>query len=122
MKRRDRSESMTYGWVRMEILGGLINGVFLLSLCVNIIIEAIQRFFEPTEITQPVLLLIVAGVGLLFNVIGLLVFADHAHGGHSHGHKKHRDENIIVTTDTDAEASADAPKEKVLICLLCIIC
>jgi Co/Zn/Cd efflux system component len=92
---------MTYGWVRMEILGGLINGVF----------------FEPTEITQPVLLLIVAGVGLLFNVIGLVVFAEHAHGGHSHGHKKHKDENIIVSTDTDAEASA--PKEKVLLtCLL----
>jgi zinc transporter 1 len=90
---------MTYGWVRAEILGGLINGVFLLSLCFNIAIEAIQRFFDPPgifhveirltsriEITRPVLLLIVAAVGLAFNIVGLLIFSGHAGGGHSHSH------------------------------------
>jgi zinc transporter 1 len=38
---------MTYGWVRTEVLGGLINGVLLVALCFNIALEAVQRFFEP---------------------------------------------------------------------------
>lgn len=38
---------MTYGWVRAEILGGYTNAVFLIALCVNIIIQAVQRFFNP---------------------------------------------------------------------------
>lgn len=37
---------MTYGWVRAEILGGLVNGILLLSLVFNIVIEAIQRFVQ----------------------------------------------------------------------------
>mmetsp|Transcript_11279 Transcript_11279/g.15608 ORF Transcript_11279/g.15608 Transcript_11279/m.15608 type:complete len:331 (-) Transcript_11279:80-1072(-) len=86
MKERQRTDSMTYGWVRAETLGGLINGILLFSLCINIIIEAIQRFVEPVHITDPLLLLIVASAGLAFNIIGLLVFSGHAHSGHSHGH------------------------------------
>lgn len=50
MGKRSRSESMTYGWVRAEILGGLFNGILLLSLCFNIFVEAIQRFFDPPGI------------------------------------------------------------------------
>jgi len=83
---RDHTETMTYGWVRAEILGGLINGVLLLSLSFTIIIQAIQRFFEPIEIKRPVLILIVASVGLLFNIVGLLIFSGHGHHGHSHSH------------------------------------
>ena len=59
------------------MVGALINGVFLLALCFMIYIEAIQRFFEPVVIEDPVLVLIVGGVGLLVNVIGLFIF----HGG-----------------------------------------
>lgn len=45
-KRTAATKSNTYGWQRAEILGALVNGVFLLALCFTIIIEAIQRFFE----------------------------------------------------------------------------
>lgn len=38
------------------------------------------------EIKNPVLLLIVAAVGLAFNLVGLLIFSGHAGGGHSHSH------------------------------------
>lgn len=37
----------TYGWQRAELMGALINSVFLLAMCLSIGIEAIQRFFEP---------------------------------------------------------------------------
>ena len=35
----------TYGWARAEVVGALINSVFLFALCFSITVEAIQRFF-----------------------------------------------------------------------------
>ena len=74
----------TYGWQRAEILGALINAVFLLALCFTIIIEAIQRFVSPPEIGLPKLVLGVGIAGLLSNLLGLVLFHEHGHS-HSHG-------------------------------------
>ncbi|CUM63626.1 uncharacterized protein PRCAT00001208001 [Priceomyces carsonii] len=74
----------TYGWQRAEILGALMNAVFLLALCFTILIEAIQRFFEVQEISQPKLILVVGCAGLVSNFIGLALFHEHGHS-HSHG-------------------------------------
>ena len=38
----------TYGWARAEVVGALINSVFLLALCFSITVEAIQRFLVST--------------------------------------------------------------------------
>jgi zinc transporter 1 len=43
---RPSSERNSYGWQRAEILGALINGTFLLALCLSIFMEAIERFFN----------------------------------------------------------------------------
>ncbi|ORY80417.1 cation efflux protein [Protomyces lactucae-debilis] len=75
----------TYGWQRAEILGALVNGVFLMALCVSIFLEAIQRFVEPQIITSPLLIVGVGSAGLASNIIGLFLFHEHGHG-HSHGH------------------------------------
>ncbi|XBW38006.1 hypothetical protein QEN19_003591 [Hanseniaspora menglaensis] len=74
----------TYGWKRAEILGALINAIFLIALCVSIFIEAVQRFFEPQEIVNPKLVLGVGVAGLFSNFIGLILFHEHGHS-HSHG-------------------------------------
>ncbi|KAG1188508.1 hypothetical protein G6F36_004603 [Rhizopus arrhizus] len=73
----------SYGWQRAEILGALVNGVFLLALCFTILIDSIERFVSPEDIKSPVLVLIVGSVGLVANVLGLFLFHEH---GHSHGH------------------------------------
>ncbi|KAM0712530.1 hypothetical protein Q7P37_011627 [Cladosporium fusiforme] len=89
------SNMYTYGWQRAETLGALVNGVFLVALCVSIFLEAIQRFVEPQEVSQPKLILIVGSMGLASNIAGLFLFHDHGHGhgGHSHGHSHgHGDE------------------------------
>ena len=39
----------TYGWARAEVVGALINSVFLLALSFSITMEAIQRFL----VSQP---------------------------------------------------------------------
>lgn len=38
---------MTYGWKRAEVLGAVMNGCFLLALCMYIVLEAIPRFITP---------------------------------------------------------------------------
>jgi zinc transporter 1 len=68
------SSTYTYGLQRAEVLGALINAVSLLTLCFTIIIEAIQRLFEPVHIQHPVLVIIVGSVGLAFNLIGMGMF------------------------------------------------
>ncbi|EFR01633.1 hypothetical protein MGYG_04635 [Nannizzia gypsea CBS 118893] len=80
------SKTYTYGWQRAETLGALINGVFLVALCLSIFLEAINRFVEPQTVEHPKLICIVGGLGLLSNILGLLLFHDHSHGGHGHGH------------------------------------
>eukprot|EP01027_Heterolobosea_sp_BB2_P007397 GEZU01011019.1.p1 GENE.GEZU01011019.1~~GEZU01011019.1.p1 ORF type:complete len:321 (+),score=58.88 GEZU01011019.1:431-1393(+) len=80
---------MSYGWERAEVLGGLINGVFLLCVAFFIILEAIQRFFDPPEIEKPVMVIIVGALGLLINVIGMIMFSGHHHHHHGHGHDHH---------------------------------
>lgn len=88
-----RSNKYSYGWQRAEILGALINGVFLLALCFSIFLEAIQRMFEGPEVSNPQVVVIVGSLGLLSNIIGLFLFHEHGHGhgGHSHGHSHSHD-------------------------------
>ena len=40
----------SYGFARVEILSGFINGLFLVVISVFIFIEAIERLIEPPEI------------------------------------------------------------------------
>lgn len=66
-----------------------MNGVFLVALCLSIFLEAIQRFVEPQEVSNPRLVLIVGCLGLLSNILGLFLFHEHGHshgGGHGHSH------------------------------------
>jgi len=85
-----RSNKYSYGWQRAEILGALINGVFLLALCFSIFMEAIQRLVGKPDVANPKLVVIVGSLGLLSNIVGLFLFHDHGHshggGGHSHSH------------------------------------
>ncbi|KAL7423782.1 Zinc resistance conferring protein [Cryptotrichosporon argae] len=80
------SSANSYGWQRAEILGALINGVFLVALSVTIALEAIGRFITPSDITNPKLIVVVGSLGLASNIVGLFLFHEHGHGGHSHSH------------------------------------
>ena len=75
------------------MVGALVNTVFLLALCFTILIEALQRFASDEIIEDPDLLLIVGGIGLGINIIGLFMFGSHSHGhshgGHGHSHGSH---------------------------------
>lgn len=64
----------TFGWARAEVLGALVNAVFLVALCFSIFVEACKRFIEVEKIHQPELVLIVGSVGLVVNIVGLGLF------------------------------------------------
>ena len=53
-----------------QVVGALVNSVFLVALCFSITVESIKRFLEPEEIKDPKLILIVGGVGLGINLVG----------------------------------------------------
>lgn len=97
----------TYGWQRAEILGALINAVFLLALCFSIITEAIQRFFEPQVVSNPKLILIVGIAGLISNGVGLVLFHEHGHShGHSHSHGSADEEQEVGHAHGHSHASS----------------
>jgi solute carrier family 30 (zinc transporter), member 1 len=77
----------TFGWARAEVLGALVNAVFLVALCFSITVESIKRFIDLEMIHSPENVLIVGFIGLLVNIVGLCLLYDSGHG-HSHGHAK----------------------------------
>ena len=104
-KRSQRTERNTFGWQRAEVLGALVNAVFLIALCFSILVESLKRLVEPESLKNPVLVLIVGAVGLAVNVIGLMLFHEHGHG-HSHvGSNSHKDNhgNKHVTENVENE-------------------
>ncbi|ODO07351.1 solute carrier family 30 (zinc transporter), member 1 [Cryptococcus wingfieldii CBS 7118] len=97
------SAANSYGWQRAEILGALINSVFLVALCVSIGLEAVGRIVTPPEISNAQLIVFVGSLGLLSNIVGLFLFHDHghSHGGHSHG--------AIALPGGDVDANEETP-------------
>jgi cation diffusion facilitator family transporter len=62
----------TFGWQRLEILAAVANGALLLGVCVFVVVEAVRRIGHPPHIGSGVML-VVAGVGLVVNLVGLAV-------------------------------------------------
>lgn len=107
-----RSQKNTFGWARAEVLGALVNSVFLIALCFSILVEALKRLVEVEKIENPKLLLIVGGVGLLINILGLALFHNHGHshgggGGHGHGHSHGGGSHSHQNGDEGVEPAGD---------------
>ena len=63
----------TYGWARAEVLGSLINSVFLYALCFSILIEAIQRFAKPEPLENVSIIFVVGAVSFGVNIFGMVL-------------------------------------------------
>ena len=85
MSKKKPTKSMSFGYARSEVLGGLCNAVFLLAICLMLFIEAIERLVEPEDIEEPMAFIVVGVLGLLVNVIGLFIFHDHDHSDNLKG-------------------------------------
>ncbi|TVY35159.1 putative zinc transporter [Lachnellula subtilissima] len=94
------SERFPYGFGKIESLSGFGNGVFLMMISVEIMIEATERLADGRETKRLAELFVVSALGLAVNLIGMACFghhghAGHDHGGHDHGHDHgHSHENV----------------------------
>ena len=82
---RPASKNMSYGYHRAEIIGALGSVVFIWGLTIWLLWEALMRFIYPTEV-KGLVMMITAGIGLVFNLIMGKLLHSHGHEGHSHGH------------------------------------
>ncbi|OIW32603.1 hypothetical protein CONLIGDRAFT_572710 [Coniochaeta ligniaria NRRL 30616] len=83
------SERFPYGFGKIETLSGFANGVFLVLISVEIMIEAFERIIEGRETKRLTELFVVSTLGLLVNLVGMAAFGHHHHGGHDHGGHGH---------------------------------
>jgi cobalt-zinc-cadmium efflux system protein len=70
------TERKTFGFYRLEILAALANGVILILISISILYEAYLRIRAP-EPVQSTLMLVVAGLGLVVNIVGALFLVKH---------------------------------------------
>ncbi|MEK7354093.1 MAG: cation diffusion facilitator family transporter [Chloroflexota bacterium] len=78
MAARPATSSKTYGYHRVEIMAALANGVTLVLVAGYIFYEAYQRFLEPPVVRAP-LMLVIASIGLVANLIGMLLLRGASH-------------------------------------------
>lgn len=78
LKRRENSVKHTFGLKRAEILAAVLNAGVLLAIYVYLFFEAFSRFANPREI-EAGLMIIVAVIGLMANIIGVLLLRRDSH-------------------------------------------
>ncbi len=70
------TKNKTYGFYRAEIIAAFLNGIMLILISGYIIIEALERFKNPTAV-KGFEMLIVAIAGLIINIIaGIILFPE----------------------------------------------
>ena len=63
----------TYGFKRLEVMTAFISAVALVVIAIFIFIEAYGRLLSPQSLTHPTLFIVVAGIGLIGNVLSILL-------------------------------------------------
>ncbi|TVY81037.1 putative zinc transporter cis4 [Lachnellula suecica] len=86
------SERFPYGFGKIESLSGFGNGVFLMLISIEIMIEATERLADGRETKRLAELFVVSALGLAVNLIGMACFGHHGHAGHDHGGHSHSHE------------------------------
>lgn len=107
MSRWKATRIFSYGYGRIEILSGFINGLFLVVIAFFVFMESVTRLIDPPELDTHMLTPVSVG-GLIVNLIGICAFShahthshahgashgschssDHSHSHHMHGHSDH---------------------------------
>jgi zinc transporter 2 len=113
MSMRPASKELTFGWHRAEIIGTMISVIFLFTITIWLLYEAMKRVIEPQEV-KGFEMMVTAIMGLFFNLIQMKILHQgdghyHLGGegcGHSHSHApnhshdhKHDHENPLIESE-----------------------
>ncbi|XP_022528731.2 zinc transporter 2-like [Astyanax mexicanus] len=84
---RPASKTMTYGWHRSEVLGGLLSVLSIWAVTAVLVFIAIQRILQNDYEIHSGAMLITSGCAVIVNILmALILHQSPAHHGHSHGH------------------------------------
>jgi cobalt-zinc-cadmium efflux system protein len=72
LARRPPGSSHSYGWQRAEVIGALVNSLFMLAIFVMLVVEAVTRLLIPRDVAAGAVILI-AAVGMVVNATCLLL-------------------------------------------------
>ena len=93
------TETMTFGYIKAEIMAAFINSLFLIITMIFILIESVNRFLNPTEINAPIVIF-VSLIALFINAYSTILLKQnniehhHDHDEEEHHHHEHEDMNI----------------------------
>jgi len=73
LARRPATSLRTYGYRRASILAALANAALLIAAVVWIVVEAVQRFFDPQPVAS-MTVIVVAALGVVINTATALLF------------------------------------------------
>ena len=94
------SDSMTFGFIKAEVMAAFVNSLFLIITMLFILLESISRFFQPSEINAPIIIF-TSIIALIINAYSTILLKqnniehahNHSHDEHEHEHH-HEDMNI----------------------------
>lgn len=96
---RPASATMTYGYVRSEMMATFINAGFLSLLMIWVAVEAVDRLLHPMPVNGW-LTMITASVALIVNTASAVIL-----GGHAHAHTHDEDEDAHHHHDLNVRAA-----------------
>ena len=81
MQKWPKTRVYSYGFARVDMLSGYVNGLLLCVVAFFVFTEAVERLIDPPEVSTD-RLFIVSVAGLAVNLIGIFAFSHaHTHGG-----------------------------------------
>ncbi len=75
------TETMTFGYIKAEIMAAFINSLFLIITMIFILVESINRFLNPTEINAPIVIF-ASLIALLINAYSTILLKQNDIGHH----------------------------------------
>lgn len=92
-----KSPEYSFGTGKVSVLGGFASAVTLAVVALVMLLESVQRLFDPHAI-QFNEAIAVASLGLFINIVSALLLKDdhhhHHHDEHADGHHHHHDHNL----------------------------
>jgi cation diffusion facilitator family transporter len=83
LSRRQATNEYHFGWKRSEIISTLLSVLFLISITLWLVIEAVDRIRNPSNKVLGKEMLIIAVIGLFFNLVKIKILSQ---GGGNHQH------------------------------------
>ena len=78
-KERYHQKRNTFGHERLELLFGLIQEVFLLSVSLGIIVDAVNHLVHPKHVHNPKVMILIGGIGIFVGIFGMFMFWGYHH-------------------------------------------